>query len=197
MKVPPAGIEYVKVLLMSPFNFMAMACPFGSKTSMRPLAVVALVLTSTSCVAHPPPIASCGRTIAFAPPMVPAANVRAGTAVNVPVFPAASVLKFAPEKGKPRTAKGEPLCKLMLPTNAGPTVSGNSWSTNLASCLYGSMLTVAVPAVVPSSFLSVMVIAFVVPPGLTITTPKFRLTLFSTSMNKVAPVVTPNGTAPA
>ena len=26
MKVPPAGIEYVKVLLMSPFNFMAMAC---------------------------------------------------------------------------------------------------------------------------------------------------------------------------
>ena len=107
-------------------------------------------------------------------------RVRAGTEVNVPVFPAASVLKFAPEKGKPRTAKGEPLSKLRLPTNAGPTVSGNSWSTNLASCLYGSMLTVAVPAVVPSSFLSVMVIAFVVPPGLTITTPKFRLTLFST-----------------
>ena len=59
------------------------------------------------------------------------------------------------------------------------------------------MLTAAVPAVVPSSFFNVRVIAFVVPPGLTITRPKFRLALFRTSMNKVAPVVTLNGTAVA
>jgi len=56
------------------------------------------------------------------------------------------------------------------------------------------MLTAAVLAVAPSLFFSVMVIAFVVPPGLTITTPKFRLALFRKSMNRVAPVVTPNGT---
>ena len=56
------------------------------------------------------------------------------------------------------------------------------------------MLTVAVLAVVPSSFFNVIVIAFVVLPGLTITRPKFRLALFRKSMNKIAPVVAPNGT---
>src|SRR5262249_30339477 len=56
------------------------------------------------------------------------------------------------------------------------------------------MLTVVMPAVVPSSFFNVIEIAFVVPLGLTITTPKFRLAAFRTLTNKAAPVVTPNGT---
>ena len=56
------------------------------------------------------------------------------------------------------------------------------------------MLTAAVLAVVPSLLFNVIVIPFVVPPGLTITRPKFRLALFRKLINKVAPVVTPNGT---
>src|SRR5436309_12241854 len=57
MKVPPVGIEYVKVLLVSPFNFTALGWPFVSKTSMRPVTAAPLVLTSATCAAHPPPIA--------------------------------------------------------------------------------------------------------------------------------------------
>src|SRR5207249_2753123 len=157
------------------------------------------VLTSATCVAHPPPITNCGGRIAFAPPMLPAepdpaGRIRVGPPVSVPVLAAPSVLKFVPANGKPRTAKGEPLWTLTLPMNAVPTSSGNNSFTNVANCLYGSILTVVVLAVVPSLFFSVIVIAFDVQPGLTITRPTFRLALFRKSMNKVAPVVTPNGT---
>src|SRR5947199_2505601 len=140
-KVPPAGIEYVNVLLVSPFNFTAFGWPFVSKTSMRPVAAVPLELTSATCVAHPPPITNCGGRIAFAPPMLPAepdpaGRIRVGTPVSVPVLAAPSVLKFVPANGKPRTAKGEPLWTLMLPMNAEPTSSGNNSFTNFANCLY-------------------------------------------------------------
>src|SRR5437879_4073128 len=103
---------------------------------MRPVAGELLVLTSASCVAHPPPIANCGRTIASAPPMMPGVpydgppydepKVRIGNAVTVPVLPAASVVKFAPANGKPRIAKGKPIWRLIMPINSCHTESDNN-----------------------------------------------------------------------
>ena len=47
-KVPPTGIEYVKVLRVSPFNFTAIGLPDASKISTRPTIVALASLTSAT-----------------------------------------------------------------------------------------------------------------------------------------------------
>jgi hypothetical protein len=44
--VPPTGMEYVKVLFVSPFSPIAIGLPEASKTSIRPDTVAPVLLTS-------------------------------------------------------------------------------------------------------------------------------------------------------